>query len=240
MENSSVESSASHFGVKLRKVGTNGSDEKLNTAGRKSLPPSVGVPSNCESRAALRKSATSAAVSKISSDCKSNSLPAAVLSRQEKAEKQAIERRKKLSNGHSPSSSSNSWEKKSTAKPAIAPKPVVPRAGLSRSKSSAAATGLTRRSVTPKSSPLVESKGFINTSSKVSTRRNKDNKTSKLASIDSSVTEVEIQSSLLAALYNQYEQYQPTLQALYSQVRVALSERGKLLSILMQAFHCML
>ena len=229
IEHSSVESSANHFGVRLRKVGANGSDEKLNTAGRRSLPPSIGVPSNCETRAAHRKSAVSKHVA--SSDSKSNSLPSAVLSRQEKAEKQAIERRKKTSNGNSPSSASNSWEKKTIVpKPAVAPKPVFPKGALSRSKSNAAVNGLMKKS-TPKSSPLVESKGLI-TSANSTRSINRGSKTIRngnkkdLSAATATDAADNQSSSLITSFYNRYEQYRPHLQSLYSQVKAVLAERG--------------
>lgn len=110
-----AERSAEQFGVKLRRVMPSASDEHDGKGSRRSLP-SLGPPTRCEARAVLRRTAAT------SQPSRSDSKQAQVALRQEAAERQAIERQKRLSSEKTPLSAtkSRSWEKPS--RPSIAHK----------------------------------------------------------------------------------------------------------------------
>jgi len=202
MESSAAESSASHFGVKLRKVASSGSNEKINsTAGitRKSTPSPAGSYSSLNSDSVAGKSSQRRSASALSNQ---------VALRQEIAEKQAIERRKKCS-----SISSRSWDNKS--KPVIPPKPVLKNSSSLGSISKPSGNGgvirkpivTRRRSPDNGGSPSRSSKAF----KEVSKFGNKS----------------ESEKSWLDPLYKKYEEVTPLVQSLYHHITKVLEVQGQ-------------
>lgn len=201
-----VECSANHFGVKLRKVSPDGgsqssSTEKLNSLGRKSAPP--GAPSNCDSRITARRSVN----------------PSQVAARQNKAEKEAIERQKRPN--------SRSWEKRS--KPLLPPKPLI-RSSSSLGNIAKSSTPLVRRSTlaSQRKSPLTR-----DSSERVRSRNNnisahetdeEDGSTEDLSYDEDSVC-----NWLMPRLpfYQYYMDYKPALDALYLRVSDAMKVQGQ-------------
>ena len=199
MEQAQAEHSANLFGVKLRRVtpDKSGSNEKINTAGRKSTPP--GAPSNCENRANQRKSMAPSSHQ--------------VALRQEIAEKQAIQRQKK--------NASRSWDKRS--KPSIPCKPVMkPSSSLGNIPKSTNSGPVIKRTVAAqRKSPLVSS------SNTNKTHKERSQRISDCKELTTGNGDRYYCSSWLSPAYELYDKYKPILESIYLQISQAANRQGQ-------------
>lgn len=190
-------------------------DENDSKGGRRSLP-SLGPPTHCEARAASRRSAFSL---QLKPDSKLNQ----VALRQEAAERQAIERQKRLSSEKTPLSSTKSRSLEKTK-----PTPMCKGHIRSATTSSAGLMSKSTSSITRRPT-VAQSKAHV-------TRQN-----SVEITIDDPTAPKTASTSRPASWYEHvlqsFHEYKPTLDQLLQRVTQVVHRRSKrILSLILSGF----